>query len=149
MRRSLSFAAAVAVLCAAGAGAASAQVAGDGYYNGVYYHNGAFYRGLVRPEAPVATVTADTAPRRTVTSTTTVPPPARATTVTQDTRAMAVTPTRRAAPAPAATVEHRETVQPRVMGWVSFRPADCGVYRYWNGERCLDAREVPPTLGVE
>jgi hypothetical protein len=27
-----------------------------------------------------------------------------------------------------------------------IRPANCGLYRYWNGERCVDARVVPPDL---
>ena len=26
------------------------------------------------------------------------------------------------------------------------RPANCGEYRYWNGERCVDARDVPPDI---
>jgi hypothetical protein len=29
---------------------------------------------------------------------------------------------------------------------VPVRPANCGVYRYWNGERCVDARFAPPDL---
>jgi hypothetical protein len=32
---------------------------------------------------------------------------------------------------------------PAVYGW-SFRPANCGVFHYWNGEECVDARAVPP-----
>ena len=32
---------------------------------------------------------------------------------------------------------------PRVYGW-TMRPADCGTFRYWNGERCADARNEPP-----
>jgi hypothetical protein len=32
---------------------------------------------------------------------------------------------------------------PRVYGW-TMRPADCGTFRYWNGERCADARSEPP-----
>ena len=32
---------------------------------------------------------------------------------------------------------------PRVYGW-TLRPADCGTFRYWNGERCADARNEPP-----
>ena len=31
-----------------------------------------------------------------------------------------------------------------VYGWVYARPADCGTFRYWNGERCADARFEPP-----
>jgi hypothetical protein len=27
-----------------------------------------------------------------------------------------------------------------------IRPANCGEYRYWNGERCVDARVVPPDV---
>ena len=27
------------------------------------------------------------------------------------------------------------------------RPANCGVYRYWNGEYCADARDEPPYIG--
>jgi hypothetical protein len=26
------------------------------------------------------------------------------------------------------------------------RPGDCGVFGYWNGERCADAREPPPDM---
>lgn len=29
---------------------------------------------------------------------------------------------------------------------VYARPANCGVYRYWNGTECLDARYDPPQL---
>lgn len=32
---------------------------------------------------------------------------------------------------------------PAVYGW-SFRPANCGVFHYWNGDECVDARAVPP-----
>jgi hypothetical protein len=32
---------------------------------------------------------------------------------------------------------------PAVYGW-SFRPANCGVFHYWNGDACVDARFVPP-----
>ncbi len=31
----------------------------------------------------------------------------------------------------------------RVYGW-TMRPADCGTFHYWNGERCADARSAPP-----
>ena len=34
-------------------------------------------------------------------------------------------------------------VGPAVYGW-SFRPANCGVFHYWNGNECVDARAVPP-----
>lgn len=29
---------------------------------------------------------------------------------------------------------------------IPLRPANCGVYRYWNGDRCVDARVVPPDI---
>ncbi len=29
---------------------------------------------------------------------------------------------------------------------VPIRPPDCGVYRYWDGTRCVDARFNPPSL---
>jgi hypothetical protein len=29
---------------------------------------------------------------------------------------------------------------------VTVRPADCGEFRYWNGDRCVDARVAPPAL---
>jgi hypothetical protein len=29
---------------------------------------------------------------------------------------------------------------------VPIRPANCGEFRYWNGARCVDAREVPPDV---
>ena len=32
-------------------------------------------------------------------------------------------------------------------GPVYVRPANCGVYRYWDGNECVDARDVPPPLG--
>jgi hypothetical protein len=32
------------------------------------------------------------------------------------------------------------------VGVVPVRPANCGVYRYWDGERCVDARFAPPDL---
>lgn len=32
---------------------------------------------------------------------------------------------------------------PAVYGW-SYRPANCGVFHYWNGDECIDARAVPP-----
>ena len=28
-----------------------------------------------------------------------------------------------------------------------IRPPNCGVYRYWNGHRCADARLEPPYVG--
>lgn len=30
---------------------------------------------------------------------------------------------------------------------IPVRPASCGRYRYWNGERCADARYEPPYVG--
>lgn len=48
------------------------------------------------------------------------------------------------------------TRRPRVYGYraevdtpdveVRVRPANCGLYRYWNGVRCADARVNPPDL---
>jgi hypothetical protein len=32
-------------------------------------------------------------------------------------------------------------------GLIVVRPASCGKYRYWNGERCVDARYQPPYVG--
>jgi hypothetical protein len=29
---------------------------------------------------------------------------------------------------------------------VVVRPTDCGEFRYWNGERCVDARALPPAI---
>jgi hypothetical protein len=34
--------------------------------------------------------------------------------------------------------------RPAVYGWSALRPADCGTFHYWNGERCVDARTEPP-----
>jgi hypothetical protein len=34
--------------------------------------------------------------------------------------------------------------RPRVV--IPIRPANCGEFRYWNGERCVDARFVPPDI---
>jgi hypothetical protein len=34
---------------------------------------------------------------------------------------------------------------PVTLGWVSTRP-NCGVYGYWNGGGCMDARFDPPVL---
>jgi len=36
---------------------------------------------------------------------------------------------------------------PRVYGWTSERPLDCGAFHYWNGVECLDARDTPPDVG--
>lgn len=39
--------------------------------------------------------------------------------------------------------------EPPVYGWssVPLAPSSCGKYRYWNGDRCADARDDPPDLG--
>lgn len=39
--------------------------------------------------------------------------------------------------------------EPPVYGWLALPPApsSCGKYRYWNGERCADARYDPPYIG--
>jgi hypothetical protein len=29
---------------------------------------------------------------------------------------------------------------------VPARPVSCGEFRYWNGERCVDARVIPPDV---
>ena len=42
-----------------------------------------------------------------------------------------------------APADETVVVPPRVYGW-TMRPADCGTFRYWNGERCADARTEPP-----
>ncbi|HEX2840518.1 hypothetical protein [Hyphomicrobium sp.] len=41
---------------------------------------------------------------------------------------------------------------PRVYGW-SYQPdknvyatRSCGMYRYWDGKQCVDARDVPPPM---
>lgn len=37
---------------------------------------------------------------------------------------------------------------PPVYEWLPPpRPTSCGVFRYWNGERCADARHYPPYIG--
>jgi hypothetical protein len=36
------------------------------------------------------------------------------------------------------------TDEPPVV--IPLRPANCGVYHYWDGKRCVDARDVPPAL---
>lgn len=41
----------------------------------------------------------------------------------------------------------RAATGPRVYGWQSdAAPASCGVYKYWDGQRCADARSEPPAL---
>ena len=40
--------------------------------------------------------------------------------------------------------------EPPVYGWYYApppRPSSCGRYRYWNGDRCTDARYNPPYVG--
>ena len=38
-------------------------------------------------------------------------------------------------------------LNPPVIAIVPARPTSCGQYRYWNGERCVDARYNDPYLG--
>jgi hypothetical protein len=38
-------------------------------------------------------------------------------------------------------------LNPPVIAIVPVRPASCGEYRYWNGNRCVDARYNDPYLG--
>jgi hypothetical protein len=47
------------------------------------------------------------------------------------------------APADETVILQERAPTPRVYGWM-MRPADCGTFRYWNGERCADARSEPP-----
>ena len=47
------------------------------------------------------------------------------------------------APLPSEDPAFVRPVGPRVYGWES-RPVDCGVFHYWDGTRCADAREEPP-----
>jgi hypothetical protein len=44
-------------------------------------------------------------------------------------------------PKPPVVYQYRS--DPPVVG----RPANCGEYRYWNSQRCVDARVVPPDTG--
>jgi hypothetical protein len=46
----------------------------------------------------------------------------------------------------AARVHRYRPDEDRPLIAIPVRPADCGVYHYWNGERCVDARVVPPDL---
>jgi hypothetical protein len=40
-----------------------------------------------------------------------------------------------------------EPVSPPAVALTSpTRPGSCGVYHYWNGSRCADARVTPPDL---
>lgn len=34
--------------------------------------------------------------------------------------------------------------EPPVYGWIGAAPRNCGTFKYWNGERCADARYDPP-----
>ena len=36
---------------------------------------------------------------------------------------------------------------PPMIAIVPLRPASCGQYRYWNGDRCVDARYHDPYIG--
>ena len=36
---------------------------------------------------------------------------------------------------------------PPLIALVPVRPASCGQYRYWDGERCVDARYHNPYIG--
>lgn len=45
---------------------------------------------------------------------------------------------------PEVYAEPGVVVGPRVYGWTTLRPANCGTFKYWNGEYCADARFDPP-----
>lgn len=47
------------------------------------------------------------------------------------------------APADETVLLEERAPAPRVYGW-TMRPADCGTFHYWDGERCADARNEPP-----
>jgi len=34
----------------------------------------------------------------------------------------------------------------RVYGWTASGEGDCGMYGYWTGVRCADARDEPPAI---
>lgn len=38
-------------------------------------------------------------------------------------------------------------LNPPIIAIVPVRPVSCGEYRYWDGERCVDARYNNPYLG--
>ena len=38
-------------------------------------------------------------------------------------------------------------LNPPIVAIVPVRPTSCGEYRYWNGDRCVDARYNDPYLG--
>lgn len=39
------------------------------------------------------------------------------------------------------------TLNPPIIAIVPVRPVSCGEYRYWDGERCVDARYHTPYVG--
>ena len=45
---------------------------------------------------------------------------------------------------PVIVEEHEPRYEPPVYGWVAVRPANCGTFKYWDGENCVDARYDPP-----
>jgi len=47
--------------------------------------------------------------------------------------------------APGAYRYYRSSDQ-RPVVVIPLRPTNCGEFRYWNGERCLDARILPPDI---
>ena len=49
----------------------------------------------------------------------------------------------------AEPAERTTLVGPRVYGWTSLPPDDCGTFKYWNGEDCVDARFEPPRSDVD
>jgi hypothetical protein len=51
-----------------------------------------------------------------------------------------------AQPAPRADSYYYRSDDDRPAVVVPIRPASCGEFRYWNGERCVDARLVPPNI---
>ncbi len=38
--------------------------------------------------------------------------------------------------------------EPPVYGWISEAPANCGTFKYWNGERCADAALWPGRIAA-
>lgn len=49
-------------------------------------------------------------------------------------------------PAPRAYRYYYRSDEDRPEVVIPIRPANCGEFRYWNGERCVDARVVPPDI---
>jgi hypothetical protein len=47
-------------------------------------------------------------------------------------------------PAPRTQGYSYRSERPAVV--VPIRPANCGEFRYWDGQRCVDARYVPPPV---